>query len=67
MKRARILVVSLLLAAATQLSAGCLNLYNNALNDCDAYYCPNGFFTCSGCYGDALADYYGCVGRQAVT
>jgi hypothetical protein len=67
MKYTRALLIVLFLAAASQLSAGCLSVYNNSLLDCDAYYCPNGFFTCTGCYGDALAGYYSCIGRQAVT
>jgi hypothetical protein len=62
----RLLLAGLLVLSAAPTFAGCLNMYNNALRDCDAYYCPNGVFTCAGCYADALGDYYGCVEQQMV-
>jgi hypothetical protein len=69
MKRIRTILVllALVLSLATPLSAGCLNVYNNSLVTCDAAYCSNGMLTCMGCYADALAGYYGCIGRQAVS
>lgn len=47
--------------AAGPLPAACLNDYNNNLRVCDQYFCPYGAFTCAGCYGDAVAGYYGCI------
>jgi hypothetical protein len=66
-KTMRAVVLALLtLSAVSQANAGCLNMYNNQLRVCDQYYCPNGTFTCLGCYADALTDYYGCIEQQSV-
>ena len=69
MKRIRttLSILVMLIALATPLSAGCLNMYNNDLHTCDLAYCSNGTLTCMGCYADALASYYGCIEQQAVS
>ena len=62
MNFARKMIFSLLLMlAAGHVNAGCLSDYNSYLYVCDQYACPNGVFTCMGCYADALVDYYSCV------
>jgi len=62
---ARAIVLSTsIMVTANFASAGCLSQYNNYLYICDKYACPNGFFTCAGCYADALAAYWGCVEEQ---
>jgi hypothetical protein len=63
MKALRALVVAALFVVPRPAQAmdGCITVYNNALIECDRYFCGNGVFTCAGCKTEAWADYYGCV------
>ena len=63
MKVLRALVIAALVLVPRTASAldGCITVYNNALRECDMYFCGNGIFTCAACKTEAWGDYYGCV------